>query len=616
MPSISSQPSYQASTTKLFEIMMPRYINLPTIRNWLMNRTPPPSQNSQNLKSFSHTSSYHPPPPATATPRSNPLPTSIQDNADLLLCHTVFDGVAIGTLTCQNNPHPFTQLRDNILSTSTLSHRPLARNFAVDLRASHLEILEFSWMQDSSLIISCRRIHHPALSHNNLVLSADVQFFDAIPPNAAVGVPLLYMALQETSLSCPSSRNNSPSTFFDDLSNCASITETPEFPMGLTTHSITAWQQYTNRFFSCSQSGKFLVHFYHRKRDHRTPLVLTSSHPILYHFSIGQKCENLNIHNLYARNLPACHPHFTPHTKLSRTSTLTNNNSSSLSHPFPSNNNSDGTKFIETQICSGNDYLPSCLSSNGLDKIETTVPGPSGISTDNLESIKTSSSSPSQTSAAFEGYHQLANIVDAYGEPLTDPGISDVIGYPNTLTNISSVSSLLGHNTGDYLIKSDTKKDPIERVKPEVTSVLPALSDQKIHVMDNVYHAWAPENEKSVTKTPEKPKTQPKVTLSTNDRELQLYMTVDASKIPSCKKCGHSFPKRGNLARHIQTVHLNRRPFQCSHCPMRFGYKNHLKRHQTVHQRGNDRKCKLCPRVFKGNLQLTRHIKQQHPANR
>lgn len=77
--------------------------------------------------------------------------------------------------------------------------------------------------------------------------------------------------------------------------------------------------------------------------------------------------------------------------------------------------------------------------------------------------------------------------------------------------------------------------------------------------------------------------------LPISSQRVQEYMTVNDAGIPACKACDNSFPKRGNLARHIQTVHLKLKPFRCHLCPAYFGYKAHLKRHMSkLHQRNGD----------------------------
>jgi uncharacterized C2H2 Zn-finger protein len=98
------------------------------------------------------------------------------------------------------------------------------------------------------------------------------------------------------------------------------------------------------------------------------------------------------------------------------------------------------------------------------------------------------------------------------------------------------------------------------------------------------------------------------------DREaIQSRVIAGADGTPTCAECGASFKKTGNLTRHIQTVHLKKKPFACDQCPASFGYKTHLNRHvQTVHNKSNDFKCSDCNREFRTQQQLDRHVQQAH----
>gem|GEM_PF-4834878 len=68
-----------------------------------------------------------------------------------------------------------------------------------------------------------------------------------------------------------------------------------------------------------------------------------------------------------------------------------------------------------------------------------------------------------------------------------------------------------------------------------------------------------------------------------------LYLEVPNSTTSHvCATCGKAFKKKGNLNRHIKTVHEKQKPFKCEHCGRTFGQKEHLNKHiKVVHPQVN-----------------------------
>ncbi|CAB4053913.1 unnamed protein product [Lepeophtheirus salmonis] len=88
----------------------------------------------------------------------------------------------------------------------------------------------------------------------------------------------------------------------------------------------------------------------------------------------------------------------------------------------------------------------------------------------------------------------------------------------------------------------------------------------------------------------------------TNDKE-----TLSAACVPK------RFGEKGNLTKHVKTVHERRKAFQCVICEKTFGEKGNLQRHvKAVHHGKKDFRCAFCGKEFaeKGNLQ--KHIKAIH----
>ena len=82
-----------------------------------------------------------------------------------------------------------------------------------------------------------------------------------------------------------------------------------------------------------------------------------------------------------------------------------------------------------------------------------------------------------------------------------------------------------------------------------------------------------------------------------------------------CDTCGKAFGEAGNLNRHVQTIHLGQKNFTCDTCGKSFGLAHNLKAHvQTIHlgQRPKRHKCDECDQAFAYKRQLDKHLETQH----
>ena len=76
-------------------------------------------------------------------------------------------------------------------------------------------------------------------------------------------------------------------------------------------------------------------------------------------------------------------------------------------------------------------------------------------------------------------------------------------------------------------------------------------------------------------------------------------------------ECQQSFTSKYNLARHINSVHLEIKDFQCPECFKRLSSKSSLKEHKNSHLRIKDLKCRVegCNLTFGRSALLSMHHK-------
>jgi len=81
----------------------------------------------------------------------------------------------------------------------------------------------------------------------------------------------------------------------------------------------------------------------------------------------------------------------------------------------------------------------------------------------------------------------------------------------------------------------------------------------------------------------------------------------------NCDHCDKTFGMKGNLKRHINTVHLKQRNFKCEHCDKAYGLKGDLNIHiNTIHLKQKNFSCDLCECTFGVKGSLKRHINIVH----
>ncbi|XP_044727365.1 gastrula zinc finger protein XlCGF7.1-like [Chrysoperla carnea] len=92
--------------------------------------------------------------------------------------------------------------------------------------------------------------------------------------------------------------------------------------------------------------------------------------------------------------------------------------------------------------------------------------------------------------------------------------------------------------------------------------------------------------------------------------DLRKHIRTHSDERPySCDRCDKTFRCADNVKRHISSVHLNERKYQCTFCPQAFCAKSTWVHHERLHTGENPHKCEVCGKAFAQKIALTVHMK-------
>ena len=81
----------------------------------------------------------------------------------------------------------------------------------------------------------------------------------------------------------------------------------------------------------------------------------------------------------------------------------------------------------------------------------------------------------------------------------------------------------------------------------------------------------------------------------------------------SCEICNKTFSTKGNLKKHVSSVHERKKPFECEICNKVFFEKGTLKIHiSSVHEKKKSFECDICEKTFAVKDKLKRHVSFVH----
>ena len=91
--------------------------------------------------------------------------------------------------------------------------------------------------------------------------------------------------------------------------------------------------------------------------------------------------------------------------------------------------------------------------------------------------------------------------------------------------------------------------------------------------------------------------------------DLNKDTTVDEN---ICTICSSNFSTKQCLNQHIASVHIEKKPFQCSFCDVFFSLKGNLKKHEKK----KPIKCPVCRLCFSQKGDLKKHIECVHEGKK
>lgn len=100
---------------------------------------------------------------------------------------------------------------------------------------------------------------------------------------------------------------------------------------------------------------------------------------------------------------------------------------------------------------------------------------------------------------------------------------------------------------------------------------------------------------------------------TSSDHVLQahMYKTHNIGELPfKCTVCDRSFSGRGDLATHMQRVHIGK-THKCQYCERTFAVNSDLSLHMRTHT-ANNILCELCGKAFRLRSQLKLHVTAIH----
>lgn len=187
--------------------------------------------------------------------------------------------------------------------------------------------------------------------------------------------------------------------------------------------------------------------------------------------------------------------------------------------------------------------------------------------------------------------------------PLTSRGHTTSIGDLTSRGFVSTVAALTSRGPGPYAATTLTSP-PVPRTTTTAAPI--PISGWGISATSNL-----PASKRSKPNNHDVVDNFRPISRRTHNRKNTTDTTV--TKPHCCTRCDARFKARGDLARHVLTVHEGKKVYTCGECGKTFGHSGHLNRHkESVHQKRRRHKCNQCGDSFFQASHLQSHVQHVH----
>ncbi len=527
-----------------------------------------------------------------------------------------------------SNPHLVQLGQPHVFSKTPLMTNavPICRRFAVDLsRSTCLEFLEFVHFNDGRTVVFCRQFLLTA-DYTLPVIARAALYSPKSGSKRGLGTVLMKAAIRETA-NCPSCLQSSENC---SCSRTLSHQSTTELRLN---HST--WTQYASSFVHKSRKGMCQmalfasvpqvgdVELYNAyvhsltvvrfgESRYMSEMQRKAVHGLNVDVLMPRLNGRINMHAI-ANDWERAHENF-----VKRKKRYLGSDEPYIQHPTTQVVIQDPPDFppLPPQPKSLDLFIPSHLPQNDAPLLAQFAEAAKEHQPP-LHIANTTSSN--ETEPSLDDVAAISAIVDSTIDasndgrarvtpPLISPGFIDSI-VTGTAPNTSAPPPTRRHGgfaattlTSPPVPRTTSMGVPLSGRGISATSNLPALKRTKLNhnELDGVDN-FRPAPNRAPTTT----------RLNAPDSTPQL--DEETTKPHCCTRCNARFKARGDLARHVLTVHEGKKVYTCTECGKTFGHSGHLNRHkESVHQKRRRHKCTQCGDSFFQASHLQSHVQHVH----
>eukprot|EP00178_Gracilaria_changii_P016888 TRINITY_DN48386_c0_g1_i1.p1 TRINITY_DN48386_c0_g1~~TRINITY_DN48386_c0_g1_i1.p1 ORF type:complete len:655 (-),score=70.70 TRINITY_DN48386_c0_g1_i1:397-2361(-) len=544
---------------------------------------------------------------------------SPMDIEDMLIVHAIEASFVLGVVYGLGKPHIFAE------TPFMAGQRPVTRRFAVDLSVTDaLEFMETNYFADGKMAVIFRRFLHTNDGSLPVVVAATLHQPCDVP--YTLGALIMSTDVFEAP-QCPNCGRCGKrcKCSFDSYA-----------PTGAIKHNCFSWNQFSSMFLSKAQHGLARIRITARlpnmgdvlishnelpvrtviDRGHGTYITLLKrkavqglgldvvpvrlESPLL---SSSLSNDFLDLHNHYVVRKRQRQPD--PHEQAPAQSasaelqdelqTIDLSEIDTACNPFPA----IGFKEMQSLLGHADDTLAPSHSIE-FDMAATTHSSTEATPNPLLPELLTPSI-----------LHNRNNVLPEFPQVTT---LASPTQPPPSSTDVEATKDIV--NDIEDILKA---RMSLSATQAESTAYSNALM-LKQRSANNQISASVMRDEESHQPSRDKPPKRSSKKARTSSSSLSSSVSGDSdtsARKNACSTCSARFKMRGDLLRHIRTVHEGKKRYQCPRCPKAFGHSGHLNRHiQSVHLQQRRFKCEICGFQFFQASHLQSHMNHVHNPNK